>query len=120
MVIIDHPLSSDMYLVHACIEAPESAVMYRGRGEIVHGIATIKLPDYCTTWTDFTINLTAIGHFNNMYVSEVRDNTFTVHGNAGTFHWTVYAKRYDIEVEPHKYNTTLCGNGPYIYLQKNK
>jgi hypothetical protein len=30
--IIDHPIKKDKYLVHACVEGPETGVYYRGKG----------------------------------------------------------------------------------------
>jgi hypothetical protein len=118
--IIDHPIHNDRYLVHACIESPESSVMYRGTGEIdSSNECTIILPEYCIAWFDFAIIISAIGSPNpNIYSTEVINNSFTVYGNVGKFKWIVYATRGIIEVEPDKNKYDLKGDGPYTYLSK--
>lgn len=50
--VIDHPTDKAKYLVHACIEGPEDAVFYRGKGQLVEGMATVTLPDYFTDLCD--------------------------------------------------------------------
>lgn len=44
--VIDHPTDSSRWLVHACPEAPEALVQYRGAVEIVDGQAVVDLPPY--------------------------------------------------------------------------
>jgi len=61
--VIDHPTDKSKYLVHGAIEGPESAVFYRGRGQLVDGCAEIHLPDYFTALCDestATVHVTPI------------------------------------------------------------
>jgi hypothetical protein len=121
--IIDHPLDSDnKYLVHACLEGPESGVYYRGKGEIVNGTSVeVQLPAYIgALCTDLTVQITHIydGVVKAFSASEVdtATNTFTVHGENGRFNWLVHGKRGDVTVEPNKADVTVRGDGPYKYL----
>jgi hypothetical protein len=117
--VINHPLYDDKYLVHVCMESPESGVMYRGECILKNneGSKIIYLPSYCTEWSNYTINITAIDSLNiNMYTSDVSNNMFTIHGDDGVIHWTVYATRDSIVVEPDINSTTIHGNGPYKYI----
>jgi hypothetical protein len=118
--VIDHPIDKDKYLVHACLEGPESGVYYRGKGEILdNNSTTIELPYYVNALaSDFTVNITPIfnGKLNILNSSEVIDNKFTVYGENCKFHWIVYGKRLDIEVEPNKSETEIKGQGPYLYI----
>ena len=58
--IVDHPIDSDKYLVHACLEGPEAGVYYRGEAKIVDNKSTIVfLPDYVASLaTNYTTHLT--------------------------------------------------------------
>ena len=57
--VIDHPTKNENYLVHACLEGPESGVYYRGIGKIINNnYAIIELPDYVAT--DLTVQITQI------------------------------------------------------------
>jgi len=121
--IIDHPLYSNKYLVHACLEGPESGVYYRGKDEITNNISiTIQLPDYVEKLaTDLTVQITPIynelHNNNNLRVSEVINNMFTVFGNNGKFFWIVYGKRENImNIEPIKDEVDVKGNGPYKWI----
>jgi hypothetical protein len=60
--IIDHPIDSDKYLVHTCLEGPEAGVYYRGIGKISNSKSVeIELPHYASTIAyDFTVNITPI------------------------------------------------------------
>jgi hypothetical protein len=49
--------------------------------------------------------------------SEVENNKFEVYGESGSFFWVVYGKRESIQTEPLKSQTTLCGDGPYKWIQ---
>jgi hypothetical protein len=123
--VIDHPLDKDKYLVHACLEGPESAVYYRGEGVISEGENEyeVVLPPYTKPFYDFTVQITAIAEkgqkpvFTPYVPTRVIDSKFTVYGLPGSFSWHVTGKRADVEVEPLKSETTLCGDGPYIYLK---
>lgn len=132
--IIDHPLnylendkSNDKYLVHACLEGPEVGVYYRGKGEIINNkFALIKLPEYVSNLAyNFTIQITSIYNEDlmddsserNYKAGNVVDNSFKVYGNKnGSFYWTVYGERDQIEVEPLKNNTMVKGTGPYTWI----
>jgi hypothetical protein len=121
--IIDHPLDPDnKYLVHCCLEGPESGVYYRGKSEIVNGTsAEIQLPSYVgVLCTDLTVQITHIydGAVKAFSASEVdtATNTFTVHGENGRFNWLVHGKRSDVTAEVNKADVTVCGDGPYKYF----
>ena len=119
--VIDHPANDSKYLVHACLEGPESGVYYRGKGEIVDNHhAIIQLPDYVEHLaSEFTIQITPIYSGKKMeplYTSEVENNSFTVYGDNCSFYWHVTGKRGDIEVEPSKDTTTVNGSGPYKWI----
>jgi hypothetical protein len=119
--VIDHPKDENKYLVHACLEGPESGVYYRGTGEIVQGLdnVEIELPSYVESLAkDFTIQITPIyNETGNVLLSttEIKDNKFTVYGT-GKFFWQVFGKRSNIEVEPLKNNVNVFGDGPYRYI----
>ena len=120
--VIDHPKDINKYLVHACLEGPESGVYYRGKGEIQNNQSTtIILPDYVDAIaTDFTVQITPIYNGSKIQtcnVGEIENNMFKVYGENGTFFWIVHAKRMDIDVEPLKSNITIKGTGPYRWVQ---
>ena len=120
--VIDHPMNTEKYLVHACLEGPEGGVYYRGKSEITNNqCVTVILPKYVNILaTDFTVQITPIfsGEKNKeiLYTSEVVDNRFTVYGNNGKFYWLVHGKRCNIEVEPLKATTNVKGTGPYKWI----
>jgi hypothetical protein len=119
--IIDHPKDVNKYLVHACLEGPESGVYYRGKGEIENNVSTtIILPDYVETLAnDFTVQITPIynGTSSTTYnVGEVVNNQFQVFGENGKFFWIVHGKRQSIDVEPLKKNIQVNGDGPYKWI----
>ena len=141
--IINHPLHSNKYLVHACLEGPESGVYYRGKGEITNNYnTTIMLPDYVEKLAkDFTIQITHIydgssspeplrsvvkGEQGNSLAkecktktysaSEITNNGFSVYGENGKFYWMVHGKRGDIAIEPLKSETSVKGSGPYLWM----
>lgn len=121
--VIPHPTNDNKYLVHACLEGPETAVFYRGKGEITdNSYTTINLPYYASLIAkDFTVQINPIydGTIKNYNTSEVENNSFNVFGVNGKFHWLVHGKRQDIEVEPDKNKYTLNSKGPYTWLSKN-
>jgi hypothetical protein len=119
--IIDHPQDKEKYLVHGCLEGPESGVYYRGKGEILDDSVVIELPHYVRDFAhELTVQLTPIYHgiLNKqpLAVSEVVDNKFTVYGPKGKFYWIVYGKRSEVNVEPFKKDVVVRGDGPYKYL----
>jgi hypothetical protein len=125
--VIDHPLDSSRYLVHACLEGPEAGVYYRGKSEIVPSTThvTIRLPEYAVPIaTDFTVQITPIysesDHVHattSIYrTTEVTNGAFTVHGPPGRFFWHVHGSRQDIEVEPLRTAVEVKGSGPYRWI----
>ena len=124
--VIDHPYDINKYLVHACLEGPESGVYYRGEGAITNNTSTvIELPYYVNRLaTDFTVNITPIYDESveteniNLICSRVKNNKFNVYGKNCSFFWVVYGKRLSLEVEPNKSITKVQGNGPYTWIQK--
>jgi hypothetical protein len=129
--VINHPLNTDKYLVHACLEGPESGVYYRGKGVIENNVSVeIEMPDYASALaTDFTIQVTPIFNASNATVngltkllvynvSDIINNRFTVYGENGSFFWTVVGRRMDatFNIEPLKTDVQLKGDGPYLYI----
>jgi hypothetical protein len=71
--LIDHPTRPGMKLRHGSLEGPEHGVYVRGK---IKG-RTIELPEYWTKLVDpdsITVQLTAIGRHQRVYVSDIRDN----------------------------------------------
>ena len=63
----------------------------------------VVLPNYVDSLAyDFTVQITAIynGKIVTLNAGEVEDGKFKVYGENSKFYWTVYGKRYDIDVEP--------------------
>ena len=120
--VIDHPINTEKYLVHACLEGPEGGVYYRGKSEITNNHSvTVILPKYVNILaSDFTVQITPIfsGEKNKeiLYTSEVVDNRFTVYGTNEKFYWLVHGKRCNIDVEPFKATTNVKGTGPYKWI----
>ena len=124
--VIDHPIDKNKYLVHGCLEGPEAGVYYRGKEEITNNESvTILLPDYVKNLVrEFTVQLTPIfnkqsqngRNINQLYTSEVENNSFTVYGENCKFFWLVQGKRADIEVEPLKNSVDVKGTGPYKWI----
>jgi hypothetical protein len=109
--LIDHPTKPDHYLVHGCLEGPESSVYYRGQATLEDGRATIRLPAYFEALTQQegrTVLLTAAGRDPFLLSYEpIVDGTFRVYGTQhnGAFSWEVKAMRTDVgrlEVEVRK------------------
>ena len=122
--VIDHPYDKNKYLVHACLEGPESGVYYRGEGNITNNNSTtIELPYYVNKLaSNFTINITPIYDDNahediTLKCSRVLNNTFIVYGKNCSFFWHVFGKRLPLEVEPYKNNINVKGDGPYTWIQ---
>jgi hypothetical protein len=122
--VIDHPIDRNKYLVHACLEGPESGVYYRGEGKITNNYySTIELPCYVNKLaSNFTVNITQIyDEFSeenqNLKCSRVLNNKFNVYGKNCSFYWHVFGKRLSLEVEPFKNNVNLKGEGPYTWIE---
>jgi len=119
--VIPHPVISNKYLVHACLEGPEAGVYYRGRGAIKQNErqTTIVLPDYVDRLaTEFTIQLTPVynGQDRVLSATDVHNNRFDVFGPPGAFYWHVYGLRQAIETEPEMQAVQLHGEGPYRWV----
>jgi len=119
--VIDHPVDKSKYLIHACLEGPESGVYYRGEGEIKNNEreTTIILPNYVENLANnFTVQVTGIydGTLKNYMTSRVENNRFKVYGDDGNFFWTVFGKRSDIQIEIEKEKVELKGSGPYLWI----
>ncbi len=104
---ITHPAKPDHYLIHACLEGPESSVYYRGQAQLTDGRVTIHLPDYFEALTcqeGRTVLLTPRGREPFLLsADEIVDGMFRVYGTKidGTFSWEVKAVRSDVErLEP--------------------
>jgi hypothetical protein len=128
--IIDHPIYNDKYLVHACLEGPESGVYYRGTDKINKGDkkTIIKLPEYVSLFTkDLQVIVSLIvddedEEICNIYASRVEGGIFSVYrsriiDNETKFNWIVTGKRGDIIVEPYKNEINVKGEGPYKYYE---
>jgi hypothetical protein len=127
--VIDHPLDpANRYLVHACLEGPEAAVYYRGKGEIPvgHDRVRVQLPAYADAVAeDFTVNVTPIVVLSasspappprTLVATEVSGGLFDVLGSPGPFHWLVMGRRATLDVEPKKAAVAVRGDGPYRYI----
>ena len=85
---------------------------------IVEGVCIVKLPEYTSGFTDFTVQITPIynGKLRVLNASEVENGKFSVCGENGPFHWNITAKRQSIVVEPTKSEISVQGSGPYKYV----
>lgn len=99
---IDHPTKPGMKLRYGSLEGPENGVYVRGR---LQGTNTIELPEYWTKLVDpesITVQLTAMGRFQKLYVKEILDNKVVI-GNGSWFSnntdcfYIVYAERVDVD-----------------------
>jgi hypothetical protein len=120
--VIDHPVDSNRYLVHSCLEGPEMGVYYRGRGEIEMNACEIILPNYVDKLcSDMTVHVTPVYKFGcpnvrNLICSEVQEGRFAVHGEVGPFNWFVMGSRGSFEIEPFRIDVKIKGDGPYKYI----
>jgi len=119
--VINHPLDNDKYLVHACLEGPETGVYYRGKGEIINNkYVIVYLPSYVDSLAkEFTVQITPIYNgklCKQLHTSEVNNNCFTVYGENSKFYWLVHGKISDIQTEPFKENVNVKGYGPYKWI----
>jgi hypothetical protein len=100
--VIDHPTKPDMKLRYGSLEGPENGVYVRGK---LKDFNVIVLPDYWIGLVDqdsITVNLTAIGKHQKLYVEEIKNNCVYIRNdnlldkNIECF-YTVYAERKDVE-----------------------
>lgn len=133
--VIPHPSDPARYLVHACLEGPEAAVYYRGAGQLVDGVAEIKLPSYFEALCDDagrSVLLTCIADNPNdewcpvLHATYPQDGRFAVGLGSGVavpdqrFWWQVTAVRRNapVETEPLQTEVEVFGDGPYTYYRK--
>lgn len=99
--LINHPTRPGMQLRYGSLEGPENGVYIRGR----LNSNKIELPEYWTKLVDpdsITVNLTAIGNHQDLYVVGISNNIVTIaNGNilnkTINCFYTVFAERCDIE-----------------------
>jgi hypothetical protein len=100
--LIDHPTQPGRRLCYGSLEGPENGVYVRGR---ITGSNTIDLPEYWTRLVDpesITVQLTAVGHHQNLYVKQIALNQVQI-GNSNWFRrgidcsYVVHGERADVE-----------------------
>ena len=122
--VIDHPFDSNKFLVHDCVESPDTQLLYRGKSEITNESSVkVSLPNYAKAiGSNWTIGLTAIGsNAPHLTCSEVDETcgSFVVYSPANvntSFYWTVHGQMTKIEVEPSKASCEVKGSGPYRWI----
>ena len=93
--LIDHPTKPGMKLRHGSLEGPENGVYIRGK---LKG-NKIELPEYWTKLVDpesITVNLTAIGKSQDLYVESIIDNVVYIGGENANCFYTIFAERVDV------------------------
>jgi len=91
---IPHPSKEDWRLRYGSLEGPENGVYVRGKSKE----KVILLPDY---WVDLvhedsiTVQLTAIGKGQDLYVEDIKDNKVYVNGD--NYFYYIQAERKDVE-----------------------
>jgi hypothetical protein len=121
--VIDHPLDTTKYLVHACLEGPEAGVYYRGTTQVLDTFVEVLLPSYISALAhNFTVNVTHVYNegsdteVKTYAATPVKNNSFRIYGPEGTVSWVVYGSRTTIEVEPLKASVDVKGSGPYKWI----
>ena len=129
--VIQHPVDSEKYLVHATLEGPEACVFYRGTAKLKGGYAEIVLPEYFEALTEHdgrTIILTMIDRLDKMMIEKqagqkIKNGKFNVRSenpySEQEFDWEVKAIRKDVThllTEPYKKDCIVKGQGPYTYI----
>jgi len=95
---IEHPTKEGKRLRHGVLEGPEHGVYVRGK----HNGHIIELPDYWTGLVDedsITVQLTAIGKAQELYVENIEDNKVYI-GSERTienYFYYVQAERKDVD-----------------------
>jgi hypothetical protein len=98
--VIDHPIKPGMKLRYGSLEGPENGVYVRGR---LDGEKVITLPDYWEGLVDLdtiTVNLTSIGHGQNLYVAAIdglKIHIDTENHTQPYCFYHVYGERKDVE-----------------------
>ena len=104
---IDHPLDpKHQYLQHSFVESPDMMNVYNGVVKLdSYGEAEIKLPSYFEALNrDFRYQLTSIGAFAPVYVSQkIHNNTFRIAGGkpGNEVSWQVTGIRHDAYANQH-------------------
>ena len=102
---IEHPTKENMRLRHGSLEGPENGVYVRGRlrdlSRNAEGLYEIVLPDYWRGLVDqstITVNLTAMGRYNEMWVHDIEDYTVYVDSvyKIDCF-YTIFGERKDVD-----------------------
>ena len=95
--LIDHPTRPGLQLQHGSLEGPENGVYVRGR---LTNSLVIDLPDYWTELVDastMTVNLTALGSAQQLYVDRIENNRVYIAGAASPdCFYTIWAERKDV------------------------
>lgn len=95
---IEHPTKEGKRLRHGVLEGPEHGVYIRGK----HNGHIIELPDYWTGLVDedsITVQLTAIGKAQELYVENIEDNKVYI-GSERTienYFYYIQAERKDVD-----------------------
>jgi hypothetical protein len=97
--IIDHPNKENKKLQYGVLEGPEHSVYVRGK---LTNTNVIQLPDYWHALVhedSITVNLTAIGKPQEIWVEEITDTYITVGSLAENINcfYAVFAERKDID-----------------------
>jgi hypothetical protein len=97
--IIDHPTKENKKLQYGVLEGPEHSVYVRGK---LTNTNIIQLPDYWHALVhedSITVNLTAIGKKQDLWVEEITDTYITVASETGDINcfYAVFAERKDVE-----------------------
>jgi hypothetical protein len=120
--IIDNPIKDDSYLVHACLEGPETGVYYRGVACVYEKYVIVELPLYVNKIAEnFTVHVTHMLDDDNdepktYAVTYVKNNKFKIYGPKGKVSWVVYGSRGNFNTEPKKSDVNIQGCGPYKYI----
>ena len=78
---IEHPTKSGWRLRHTCVEGPENAVFFRGK---LDGENVINLPEYwkgLINHDTISVNLTAFGRRDNLYVKDIQEDRIIISGD---------------------------------------
>ncbi len=106
--VIDHPLDPEhKTLRHYSIESDQMGTIYNGTVSFDdNGEAEVELPNWFEALnTDFSYQLTCIGGFSNVYISEqIENNKFKIAGGKEGLKvsWQVSAVRHDPVSNKHK------------------
>lgn len=131
--VIPHPTDPARWLVHAAVEGPEAAVVYRGTVELVAGRGEVQLPAYfeaATRAEGRTVHLTVVADqamvtIPTVAATPIRGGRFEVLAQlplTGRLRvsWLVHAVRADgppLVVEPLRSDVQVRGAGtPYTWV----